>query len=120
MINYKPTLVEKLNELFEGKYPVVAEDFLTASTELPAISYFLSTDAVRANGDEFGYSDIYFNIKVWDRKIGVMEEIASQIDTMMRSLGFTRIAVNELWFDGLGQKELRYQGLARELFSKGD
>jgi len=49
-----------------------------------------------------------------------MEEIASQIDTMMRSLGFTRIAVNELWFDGLGQKELRYQGLARELFSKGD
>lgn len=117
MINYKPTLVAKLNELFNNAYPVVAEDFLTASTGLPAISYNLSNDLVRANGDDFGYSDVYYNIKVWGREIKAMEEIAVQIDTMMRNLGFRRIATVELWFDGLGQKELRYQGLAREIFN---
>lgn len=116
MLDYKPTLVEKLNELFEGEYPVVAENFLTASIGLPAISYNLSTDAVRANGDDFGYSDIYYNIKVWGKEISTMEEIAAQIDTMMRTLGFRRIAVVELWYDGLGQKELRYQGMGFENF----
>ena len=116
MINYKPTLVEKLNELFESEYPVVAENFLTASIGLPAISYNLSTDAVRANGDDFGYSDVYYNIKVWGRAISEMEEIATKIDTMMRTLGFRRIATVELWNNGLGQKELRYQGLGFENF----
>lgn len=116
MLDYKPTLVGKLNELFESKYPVVAENFLTASIGLPAISYNLSTDAVRANGDDFGYSDVYYNIKVWGRAISEMEEIATKIDTMMRTLGFRRIATVELWNNGLGQKELRYQGLGFENF----
>ena len=116
MINYKPTLVEKLNELFDGAYPVVAENFLTEDITFPCISYYLSNDVVRANGDTLGYSDVYYNIKVWGYAIADMEPIAIEIDTMMRNLGFRRIATTELWLNGLVQKELRYQGLGKEDF----
>lgn len=122
MIDYKPTLVNELNTLLgntaqETKVPVVAENFATKDITFPCVSYNLSNDLVRANGDEFGYSDMYFNIKVWGYSMADMEPIASKIDTKMRTLGFTRIATTELWYQGLGQKELRYQGLAREIFN---
>lgn len=116
MINYKPLLVQNLLELFHNKIPVVAENFETTDVTFPCISYNLSNDVVRANGDDFGYSDVYYNIKVWGFAIADMEPIAQKIDEMMRSNGFTRIATNELWNRGLGQKSLRYQGLGRELF----
>jgi len=116
MIDYKPSLVSSLNALLENKIPVVAENFATKDITFPCVSYNLSNDLVRANGDDFGYSDMYFNIKVWGYSMADMEPIASKIDTMMRGLGFTRIATTELWYEGLGQKELRYQGLAREIF----
>lgn len=114
MLNYKPTLLENLNEL---GYPVLAETALASWNTFPCITYNLNNDLVRANGNTFGYSDVYYNIKVWGHKMSEMEPIALEVDDLMRELGFKRISVNELWFEGLGQKELRYQGLGRERFN---
>lgn len=113
MINYKPTLITELSAL---GYPVLLEDAMANNNTYPVITYFLSSDAARATGDTLGYSDIYYNIKVWGKRSSEIEPIAVSIDSKMRSLGFRRIATTELWFNGVCQKELRYQGLGRERF----
>lgn len=114
MINYKPTLYEQLSTI--GDYPVLLETAMASGTTYPCITYFLSNDMVRAQGDTLGYSDVYYNIKVWGHRVSEIEPIAVDIDNLMRGLGFTRIGVTELWVNGICQKELRYRGLGKEDF----
>jgi len=113
MIDYKPTLITELSAL---GLPVLNENTMASNDTYPVITYNLSTDVARDTGDTLGYSDIYYNIKVWGKRIAEIESIAVQIDNKMRTLGFRRIATAELWFNGICQKELRYRGLGRERF----
>lgn len=113
MIDYKPTLI---NNLLVLGYPVLLEDTMASNTTYPVITYNLSNDITRVNGDTLGYSDIYYNLKVWGKRVSEIEPIAKDIDDLMRANGFRRIATTELWFNGICQKELRYQGLGRERF----
>lgn len=62
MLDYKPTLVAQLKAA--TNLEVYAEDFLTANTSLPCVSYFLSNDIINKLGDSLSYSDIYYYIKV--------------------------------------------------------
>ena len=111
MIDYKPHLLKELQTV---GLPVYYELFLTKDTELPCISYIEANNYTHSIGDTLGYSDVYYNIKVWGREIKTLQENALKIDDIMRKLGFKRTGSSELWMEDIGQLQLRYQGLALE------
>lgn len=113
MIDYKPTLVAHLRSL---GLPVYLENFLKQDTEMPCISYYELNNQAEQEGDTLGYSNISFNIKIWDKNAKTLATVGSQLDSLMRSLGFKRTAVNELWLDGIGQKQMTYRATAQENF----
>ena len=94
MYDYKPTLVKELKQA--TNLPVYAENFLTANTKMPCISYYLSTDCSIKQGDTLGYSEIYYYIKVWSKKASELASYATIIDDKMRQLGFKRVGATEL------------------------
>lgn len=111
MLDIKPFLKKQLETL---KYPVVAESFLTSDNEMPCISYALENDTQYLTGDTLGYSNIYFTVKVWGKRIADIEPIAVELDELMRSLGFTRTGTNDMWVDNIGNKTIRYRALGLE------
>lgn len=94
MYDYKPTLVRELKQA--TNLPVYAENFLTANTEMPCISYYLCSDSTYKQGDTLGYSEIYYYIKVWSTKVSDLASYATIIDNKMRQLGFKRVGATEL------------------------
>lgn len=116
MLDIEPSLVTKLKTI---GLPVYNENFLTSKTQMPCISYMMSNDIQSKKGDTLGYSDIYYYVKIWGKKQGVLQQYAVEIDEAMRDLGFTRTGVTELWLDGIGQKQLRFKALALEKFNNG-
>ena len=71
MVNYKETLVNKLQSL---GLPVYAEPTFTKDTKVPCITYMLRDDSAVANGTTKGYSRLYFYVKVWSNRISEIEE----------------------------------------------
>lgn len=116
MIDYAPTLVTELETL---KLNVYAEHFLTADTPVPCISYMINDDQQYLTGDTFGYSNLYYSVKIWAKTVAELEDYGVQIDKLMRSLGFVRIGTTTLWVGTIGQKQLRYRALASETFLGG-
>lgn len=111
MVDYKETLVSNLRSL---GLPVYYEHFLKQDTEMPCISYYEINNIALEEGNQLGYSRITFSVKVWDENIKTISEIANEVDSVMRSLGFKRTSINDLWLDGIGQRQLTYQATAIE------
>ena len=93
MIDYKPTLVSELETL---GLPVHYELFINKDTEVPCISYQEGLNITHKDGDTLGYSYINFRIKIWAKRESEIAQYSLAIDSLMRGLGFDRIATSEL------------------------
>ena len=113
MIDYKKEIVAILLPL---GLKVYNENFLKSDTQIPCISYQEVNNTATLQGDTLGYSDLYFNIKIWGKDTQTLMEYGKQIDDAMRVKGFKRLGTSELWLDGIGQLQLRYVALAKEQF----
>lgn len=112
MIDTKLYVINGLKTL---GYPVYNEHFLTTDSEIPCISYYQSNDIQKMTGESLQYSKHYYSIKVWAKNTNDVINMPISIDKTMRSLGFTRTAVNELWIGDICQVELRYEANALEI-----
>lgn len=109
------TKLPVINALKQIGLPVLHEHFLTQQNDLPCITYRPGEDIQNETGKELMYSTVNYNIKVWAKSIKDLTETSIKIDKVMRSIGFTRTSTNEMWFDELGQLELKYRAKTLEL-----
>ena len=114
MVDIKPQVYEKLCSL---GLPCFYELFLTKDTQVPCISYYEMDNQADQEGDTLGYSTIRMSVKVWGKSIKEMTSTALQIDAVMREAGFKRVTTNELWLDGIGQRQMIYQAIGFENFN---
>lgn len=114
MLDYTPTLVSELETI---GLPVHFELWLKQNTPVPCISYQEGNNSALQEGDEFGYSEVNYRIKIWAKTKREIAQYSKEIDTLMRKLGFTRISSNELWQGTIGQNLLTYRGLGIEDFN---
>lgn len=114
MIDYHSALVSALS----GILPTHYEMTLTSKTKTPCISYMETNNYVDFNGSTLGTSRVQYQVKVWANDIGTIQKYASQVDEVLRPLGFTRSASTELYDreSTMIQKILTYDALALESF----
>ena len=113
MIDCKPQVYKRLCEI---GLPCYYEVFLTKDTELPCISYYEMDNISDKEGDTLGYSSVRISTKVWGKDIKTISKYCGLIDEAMRELGFKRVTSNEVWLDGIGQKQLVFQATGFENF----
>lgn len=114
MINYHAELVKALNTVL----PTYYEMTLTSDTPTPCISYMETNNYVSSNGDTLGYSVINYQVKVWGNNIADLQKYAMEVDKVLRPLGFTRTATNELYDynSTMIQKIMSFEAMALEDF----
>lgn len=114
MIDYHSTLVSALSTIL----PTYYEMTLKSGTATPCISYMEINNAVHANGDTLGYSDITYQIKVWGNDIAELQKYTLEIDRVLRPLGWKRVSSGELYDNQstMIQKILTFEALASEVF----
>lgn len=112
MIDYHAELVTALNSVLPTHYEMA----LTSKTKTPCISYMETNNYVSTSGDTLGYSYITYQVKVWGNNIAELQKYALQIDSVLRPLGFKRIASGELYDNNstMIQKILTYEAMALE------
>lgn len=117
MIDYHSSLVSALETVLPTHYEMT----ITSETETPCITYMELHNGVYANGDTIGYSNLQYQIKVWDNSIGKLQFYATQIDDVLRPLGWTRSASTELYDNNstMIQKIMTYDAMALEEFKGG-
>ena len=93
MKNYDIEVVSALKSVLPTHYELA----LTANTKTPCISYQERDNADAETGDTIGYSRISYTIKVWGNEIKQIKQYALQIDSVLRPLGFKRVASGELF-----------------------
>lgn len=114
MIDANKIIVSRLNEI---GLKVYLEDFLDSATPIPCLSYREYDNAAYKEGDTIGYSTLTYHIKVWGKSMQDLTKYSTEVDKIMRSLGFERInKAPDLWLDGIGQRDLKYTNLALEIF----
>ena len=111
MIDLKPTVYKELCSI---GLPCFYELFVTKDTKLPCITYLEMENITDEDGTTIGYSTIRFSIKIWAKDVKTIAQNSILIDKVMRNLGFTRVTTNELWLDGIGQRQLVYSCKAVE------
>lgn len=111
MLDYKPTLVEKLETL---NLPVYYELFVDSSSAIPCITYQEINDYSTAEGDTLRYSQKRFRIKLWGDTFAALVPVIDELDPLMKTIGLTRSNYNELSYNGQLCLIFDYQGLAQE------
>lgn len=116
MINYHVELYEALKTILPTHY----EMSLNSKTETPCISYMELNNYVAANGTNRGYSFISYQVKVWGHDIIELGNYASQIDSVLRPIGFKRTATTELYDreSTMIQKIMTFEALGFEEFKE--
>lgn len=114
MIDYHSSLVNALKTVLPTHYEMT----LTAKTKTPCISYMELNNYATANGDTIGVSVIDYQVKVWGNSIKDLQTYATQIDNVLRPLGWRRISSGELYDreSTMIQKILTYEANALETF----
>jgi hypothetical protein len=116
MIDYNKALVAALNTILPTHY----EMHLHSGLDVPCISYMELNNysATETLGATVGYSHITYQVKVWSNKVAELQQYAKEIDNKLRTLGFKRVASNELYDinSTMMQKILTYECLALEEF----
>lgn len=103
-----------INGLKAISLPVYNEHFITSKCEVPCISYMLTNDIQNETGQNLMYAKHYYSIKVYTKSTKEIAEYSQKVDKIMRDIGFTRTATNELWLGEICQFEMKYSGLAIE------
>ena len=114
MIDYHSKIVSALGEILPTHYEMT----LRSGLDTPCYSYMETNNYSVGEGKELGYSRITYQIKVWGHSIATLQKYALEADKIMRTLGFTRVATNELYDNNstMMQKILTYEALALEKF----
>lgn len=114
MIDYHANLVKALDEVLPTHYEMT----LTADTETPCISYMELNNSSSTLGETMEYSNISYQVKVWDIDIAEIQKYALMVDDVLRPLGFRRTATVELYDrnSAMIQKVMTYDGLGKEDF----
>lgn len=114
MINYHAELVKALSTVLPTHYEMT----LTSKTETPCISYMELNNYVVANGKDRGYSMLSYQVKVWGNSVADLQKYALEIDEVLRTIGFKRVASGELYDreSTMIQKILTYEALGFETF----
>lgn len=112
MIDYNKEVVSALKTIL----PIHHELTLTHGTTTPCLSYMELSNVVEESGDTLEYSRVSFQIKVWGTDLALLNRYAGQVDTKMRSLGFTRTSGGELYdrVSSMIQKIMTYEAKALE------
>lgn len=112
MINYHANLVDALKTVLPTHYEMA----LTAKTKTPCISYMEINNYASAIGDTIGVSVIDYQVKVWGNSIKDLQTYATQIDNVLRPLGWRRISSGELYDNNstMIQKIMTYEATALE------
>lgn len=112
MIDYHKELVKALKTILPTHYEMV----LHSGLKTPCISYMELNNYSAESGDSLGYSRISYQVKVWGNDIADLQKYSLKIDSVLRPLGFKRIASNELYDvnSTMIQKILTYECLALE------
>lgn len=111
MVIYAPTLVQELKT--QTGLPVYAEP-LGTRRDTPCLTYFEVSNIDRLEGDNLGYSDLAFQVKVWGKTLAETSEWAVKVDKIMKSLGFRRTFSLDTREEELQSKILRYNAIAFE------
>lgn len=114
MIDYHANLVKALEKVLPTHYEMT----LTADTETPCISYMELNNSSSTLGETMEYSNISYQVKVWDIDIAEIQKYALMVDAVLRPLGFRRTATVELYDrnSAMIQKAMTYEGLGKEDF----
>ena len=114
MIDYHKQLVEALNTVLPTHYEMA----LHSGLAVPCISYMETNNFVSNKGDTLGYSRITYQVKVWANDIVDIQQYALLIDSVLRPLGWQRIAAGELYDinSTMIQKIMTYEALAIEQY----
>ncbi len=118
MIDYHTSLVSSLSTILPTHYEMV----ITSNTPTPCITYLELNNYDTDTGDTLGYSRVQYRVKVWGNNIGVLQQYAQAIDSVLRPLGFKRISSGELYDinSTMIQKILSYEALAIEEYDSGE
>lgn len=107
MYDYKPRLVEKLNQILPTHY----ELFVDSKTSTPCITYIEANNSTDVDGETLRYSRIVFLIKVWGNDLATLVPYLNEIDASMFEEGFHRVSYNELSYNNqlclIGRYEAR-------------
>ena len=114
MIDYHRQIVNALSAVLPTHYEMT----LTSKTKTPCLSYMELSNSSSANGDTQEYSRIQYQIKVWANDISIIQKYALEVDQIMRSIGFHRVASVELYDinSAMIQKVLTFEALANEVY----
>lgn len=112
MIDYHSELVKALETVLPTHYELV----LTSQTKTPCISYMENDNYQDITGDTLGYSKVSYTVTVWANGIAAVQEYATQIDNVLRPMGWNRSSVGEMHdkTTGLVRKIMNYSATAYE------
>ena len=118
MINLHSQVVSALETVLPTHYEMA----LTKDTETPCISYMETNNyntTENTDSSTLGYSNITYQVKVWANSVANIQKYSAEVDKVMRTMGFKRIASNELYDNNstMIQKILTYECLALENFN---
>lgn len=107
-------LVTALKTILPTHYEMTLHEGL----DVPCISYMNLQNAVHANGDTLGYSNLSYQVKIWANDIALIMQYAQEIDAILRPLGWKRTNYNELYDTNstMIQGIMNYEALASENF----
>lgn len=107
MYNYKPILVQRLNQIL----PTYYELFVDSKTPTPCITYIEANNSTDVDGDTLRYSRIVYLVKVWGKDLATLTPYLEQVDSAMFEAGFHRVSYNELSYNNqlclIGRYEAR-------------
>ena len=112
MVDFHPSLVSALKTVV----PTYYEMALTSNASVPCISFMESNNYDSDKGSNREYSVITYQIKIWANDIATIQHYAREVDTVLRPLGFKRIASGELHDNesSMIQKIMSYECLSLE------
>lgn len=116
MVDFHKNLVAALSKVLPTHYEMT----LTSGTPTPCISYMEINNYDTQTGDTLGYSELNYQVKVWSNNIADIQRHAAEVDTVLRPLGFHRVASVELYDteSTMIQKVMTYSARGLETFSE--
>lgn len=112
MIDVKETVVQALRNV---KLPVLYELFVDETIPIPCISYKEINNSHRLGNTDFNYSDIAFQVKIWDRNIENITKLSVILDRELSLIGLKRTYSTEISSKGIISKVFRYEGIGYEI-----
>lgn len=110
MYIYDTELVKQLDTIL----PTYYELFLDNSISTPCLTYLELSNVPDKEADTLRYSTISYRIKLWHKDGQEVDTYIAQLDKLLYSLGFKRVAYNVMWDQDLCQTIFTYQALAYE------